>query len=199
MTIKHGAACLLLMFMSANGWAQDRNPVGEHAFYRIDRNRDRTSSIVSGGEMTARVLGGSHEQGEYQVRIDYQIDTYVNGRNKGSEELMLPAKYFSEEFLLQLRRDKYYEVEQFKIRHLGFQDARNMDGRFYPGCDILYFYDLRNKQLAALLADMIDPEMDDINITALVKPAVPVLGAVKLDIRGKYKGSSFKAGADYLP
>lgn len=191
----------LLLCLSSAAAAADRNPIGEHAFYRVDRNRDRTSSVISEGKMNARVEPGlldTESQDSYLVRIDYQIDTYVNGRNEGTEYIHLPAQYFEEAFLQQLRVDKYYETEQFKVQHLGFRDATNMDGRHYPGCDILYFYDLKTLKSFAV-SDFIKSGMDDVRITALVKFGVPVLGAVKLDLTGKYKGQSIKAGADYMP
>lgn len=190
----------LLAIFSFTALGTERDPSGESAFYRVDRNRDRTSSIISEGKMTASVESGPFGEPapQYTVRVDYEIETYVNGRNSGTEYLVLPAHYFSEEFLQQLRRDGHYETDQFKVDHRGFRDARNMDGREYQGCDILYFYDLKTLKTDAGLS-FLTSGMEDVKITALIKYGVPVLGAVKLDLTGKYKGQGIKAGADYLP
>lgn len=191
-----------LCLMTTAAAAMDRDPTGERAYYQLDRNRNRTSSMISGGEMTASVESASSMEyalaDRYRIRLDYKIDTYVSGRQEGTETMTITAEYFSQAFLERLRVEKYYETPEFKVEHIGFGDAHNMDGRHYANCDKLRFYDMKTTHDGSTLVPMVSG-FEDLEIVAHVKFGFPVLGAVKLDVSGNYSGMSMKAGADYRP
>ena len=89
------------------------------------------------------------------------------------------------EFLEELRQNGTYVGPDFKIDHLGYEDADNMDGAFYPHCDKLRIYDI---------PDSSPNDITDMEIIADVSYGIPVLGAVKMDITGKYRGQRIKVG-----
>ncbi len=212
-----GTISVVALFCSTLAFAE-RNPVGEHAYYKLDRNANRTSNMFTKGEMDADVTHEfMTEEGKknFQVKLEYQLTIRLMGNQTGTELIDVPAEYFTEEFLQELRVTGFYETPDFKVKHQGFADAVNMDGRRYPGCDKLLFYDIKSAfadSLRALLKrgaqseylNRGEPaptagEIEDMRILAHVYFGQPVLGAVKLDIAGKYNNMNFKVGTDYLP
>jgi hypothetical protein len=179
-----------------------RDPTGETADYEIERNNARTSSIIRSGEMTTTVTGRSVDLSEsYDIDVDYTMQIQVIGRRSGTSTMAAPEEYFTPEFMENLRANGEYAGPSFKVRHLGYADARNMDGRFYPNCDKILIYDIEDASvspLTALASSMLSDEIDDMEIVAHIKFGVPVLGAVKLDVTGEYSGQGIKAGADYV-
>ena len=204
----------LLAVVAATVWTapvvggNDRNPVGERADYQVDRDRARTSSMILGGSMVATVTRAlpDNTPPSYEVKIDYAFDIQWIGTRSGTEQEPIDAVYFTEGFLEQLRRDGYYESPQMKIRHLGFADARNMDGRLYQHCDKLLIYDIQQPAVSGLVriaADLLAPgatldQIENLEILAHVQYGVPVLGAAKLDASGDYDGMHIIAGGDYV-
>jgi hypothetical protein len=202
-----------LALLSLPGLSTDfeRDPVGESAYYEIDASGGRTSSMIRSGEMTASVTQfvENHSQGpSYEVQLDYVFRIVFVGTRSGSEVTAIPAEYFSSEFMEQLRRDGEYHTDQFSARHLGYGDARNMDGRFYHNCDRVLIYNVQTASpdlLTAMALKLlgVDPsrrgDIEDLEIQTMIYPEVPVLGAVKLDVSGVYQGTSVKAGSDYMP
>ena len=201
--------------------AYGRNPVGEVANYKLDKNSARTSSMIKSGTMETKVTKAIPDAAEgpsYETAISYDFDIQFVGRQKGTELVAVEEEFFTEEFLQKLRTDGAYEGPDFKIKHEGYADARNLDGKFYPRCDKLLFYDIKtdkedrsgssspviNLALALLssTADAygIDPRADieDLKIRAHVAFGIPVLGAAKIDMSGKSSGMNVKAGADYV-
>ncbi len=113
-----------------------------------------------------------------------------------------------------MRDEGEYHGQRFKVKHLGFGDARNMDGNSYMNCDYLLFYDIETDQSnffnfifkkvitessSSAAVSFSSGEIEDLEVRAYVKYGVPVLGAVKLDVSGRYRGRFVKAGADYIP
>lgn len=201
-----------------SGLAQaDRNPVGEYAFYKLDRNSGRTSGMFTRGEFETRVTRELlNENGKlFQVKLDYSLTVQFMGTQTGSELIDVPSEYFSAEFLDEIRETGSYETSDFKVRHMGFADARNMDGEFYPNCDKLLFYDIKTGRSAGLRSLLFkgvqaayqdageipptDGDIENLKLLVHVKYGLPVLGGVKLDVSGVYRGMNLKAGADYLP
>lgn len=197
--------------------SENRNPVGEYAYYKLDRNGARTSGMFTRGEFETKVTHELlNENGKvFQVKLDYSLTVQFMGTQTGSELIDVPAEYFSEEFLQQIRQTGTYETEDFKVRHMGFADARNMDGEFYANCDKLLFYDIETSQssgmrgmlfkgVQAAYADAgfvppTDGDIENLKLLVHVKYGLPVLGGVKLDVSGVYRGMNLKAGADYMP
>ena len=184
---------LLLMTIAMPGESrgQSRNPAGETANYEVDTDRDRTSREIRNGEMHASV--GDQRQdptdgSTYDVVIDYSFQTLTMGRQSGSTTVHVPEQYFSLAFIEDLRRNGEWHGPQFSLRHLGVSDVSTMDGHFYPACDGILIYDIRDA----------GDDVEDLEITTQVSPGVPVLGAVKLDVSGRYRRIPLKAGADYL-
>jgi hypothetical protein len=187
--------------------AQGRDPVGETASYKVDRASSRTSSFVRSGDMQAEVVRYLPDETPpaYETTIDYSLNTIV-GRRSGTVRLPVEEAYFTPEFLEMLRQNGEYTSPHFKLRHMGYADARNMDGGVYPQCDKVLIYDLDvrytselpiAKLAQALVGNDRGEVLEDMEILAHIYPGVPVIGAVKLDVTGKYQGQNVKAGADY--
>lgn len=208
-------SCLAALLFSVSFAVFARDPLGERASYKLDRSSTRTSSTVRDGKSLGTVtekIVGNDASISYDVKIDYDLDVFLAGRRTGSEIFRFPAAYFTEEFFVELRKKKYYEDANMKMRHEGFSDARTMDGKVYPNCDKLYIYDIKRPERMAFfdLAEMISHSMhdlgwvqdsdlaDDMVVRAHVFYGVPVLGGVKLDITGTMSGFKIKTGFDYI-
>jgi len=207
-------ALFLFSIFSQNALAQ-RDPISEKAQYKVDLDRRRTSSMIKGGSFDALVAGASVSvENSYQVDLNYKFRIFLQGTTEGTEQIDIDAEYFTEEFLVSLRDQQEYQGQKFKVRHLGFGDARNLDGGYYPNCDILLFYDIDTSQSSYFeylfkkiaieqlkksgTEVSLNGEIEDLKVKAYIKYGVPVLGAVKLDVSGLYNGMSVKAGADYF-
>jgi hypothetical protein len=179
------------------------DPSGESAYYVIERNNQRTSSMIRSGEMTATVgayLPTDPAGPSFDVRIDYVMSVQIIGTQRGTKTMPVPEEYFTARFMEDLRASGQYDGPTFKVRHLGYADARNMDGAFYPNCDKVLIYDIEDASvspLTSLAASMFRAEIENMEIIAHIKGGIPVLGAVKLDVSGDYSGQAIKAGADY--
>lgn len=191
----------------------DRNPVGEMADYQLDRNPSRTSNLIQSGTLKAQVTQmKTTDDGStvYEAKIDYSFRITLIGNRSGTEFVDAPTSFFTEEFLQELRQTKHYESPQFKIDHLGFADVTTLDGHRFPNCDKLKIYDIdqgNRSPLVQLARDLVrsaapesattDDTIEDLVLNTHIYYGVPVLGAVKLDVSGKYSGINIKAGADY--
>ncbi len=189
--------------------ADDRDPTGERADYVLDHDAARTSSLVQDGSMTGVVNGPSADGLTYEVQLDYNFKLRLLGNQAGTEHMPIDNAYFTPEFMEQLRISGEYTGAKFKVRWLNFEDARTLDRHFYPHCDRILIYDIDAKAdlplvrvaqgllIGAAGGPTPDAQLDDMEIRADIFYGVPVLGAVKLDITGKYSGLDVKAGADY--
>lgn len=199
---------LALIAPAALGAVDARDPVGEEADYEVDPSNDRTMSMIRDGEANATVTQAlpDHPDGPaYEVKLDYTFEIRWQGTREGTRTMAVPQEYFTEEFMEQLREEGEYVGPDFKMRHLGYADARTMDGNFYPNCDKILIYDIETDQkqtLRNISRDLfgVGPKNDieDLEIETHVKVGMPVLGAVKLDVSGRYSGMRVKAGADYV-
>jgi len=219
--MRYAGIFLLGAFLAGGSMAYGRNPVGEVADYRLDRNSARTSSMIKSGTMQTKVtkeLPDAADGPAFEVALSYDFDVQFVGHQQGTELVDVADEFFTEEFLQKLRTDGAYESPEFKIKHQGYADARNLDGKFYPHCDKLLFYDVKTDKetvagnsaplvrMAVQLLDSaadaydVDPNatIEDLKILAHVFVGIPVLGAAKIDMSGKYSGMSIKAGADYI-
>ena len=188
----------------------DRDPSGETADYVLDHSSSRTSNMVQDGSLHASV-GSYDPSGQsgptYDVSIDYSLKVLFLGWQRGTETMAIDAAYFTPDFMAQLREDGTYTGAKFKMRWLSFQDVSTLDGNAYQHCDRIYIYDIDagfNAPIARLARALLRPAgapldaaIDDLEIYADIVDGVPVLGAVKLDVTGRYRGVNIKAGADY--
>src|SRR5690606_33865088 len=118
----------LFSIFSQNALAQ-RDPISEKAQYKVDLDRRRTSSMIKGGSFDALVAGPSVSvENSYQVDLNYKFRIFLQGTTEGTEQIDIDAEYFTEEFLVSLRDQQEYQGQKFKVRHLGFGNARNLDG-----------------------------------------------------------------------
>ncbi len=197
----------------AMGSVEDRDPVGESAYYKLDRTASRTSSLIQSGELTTHVTRALPDDGSgpaFEVNIDYTFRIQLLGTRTGTETVNVPAAYFTPEFMMNLRQTGHYESAKFKVDHEGYADAVTMDGHHYAHCDKVKIYDIQQGfddggviAVAKSLLDVggagPDDQIDNLVIHAQIFEGVPVLGAVKLDVSGRYSGMNVKAGADYQP
>ncbi len=192
------------------------SPVGEVAHYDLDRSSARTTSMILSGKVDVSVdayVPGHKSGPAYESSMTYDFNIQMVGRKTGTNKVMVPAEYFTPEFMQSLRTNGSYVGADFKVRHEGYVDARNMDGNFYPHCDKILIYDVKTSALQGgfsgmfnLAHDLIamaakseigtEEDVEDLQIRAAIFAGVPVLGAVKLDVSGIVSGFSFKAGAD---
>jgi hypothetical protein len=150
-----------------------------------------------------------HENGpSYNVSLDYDFVVKFYGRQKGSTKWEFAKEFFEENFIVNLRERGTYETPDYKIRHEGYADARNLDGNVYSHCDKILIYDVKipeTSEVARLLYASVGidpkiankPPIEDLKIRAHLYLGVPVLGAVKLDLSGVVEGMNAKAGFDF--
>ncbi len=195
-----------------------RDPIGEVANYKLDRDPHRTSQSIRQGIVDLKVLRylpQFQSGGVYEVELAYDVLVSMVGRQHGKKLIEVPEKYFTQEFWDELRKNGAYNSDQFKIKHEGYGDAKTMDGRVYQHCDKLYFYDIKTDLSESELLDFIQQlfvwtlsglgfdvspysEVKDLKIRGFFKDGVPVLHGVKLDISGTVDGLPAKAGLDYI-
>jgi hypothetical protein len=186
------AALALAITATSSAFADDRNPIGERANYVLDHSSSRTSSMILDGTMTSVVNGASGDGTGYVVQLDYRMKLRLLGTKSGSKSMAVDTAFFTPEFLVQLRNQGSYVGAHFKVQWLGYEDATTSDGRFYQACDKVRIYDI---DTAAPFS--FGDDIDDMQIKADIYYGVPVLGAVKLDVSGKYAGQNVKMGVDY--
>jgi len=202
---------LAFMFMISMTSEAGVDPLGQSANYNIDKDPKRTSSMLKSGTIKISVPQEGKDQSKgpaYLVKIDYKFNVALMGDYAGSKETQIEKEYFTEEFLKELREKGHYEGQYFKADHMGYADAKNLDGKFYPHCDKILLYDLKEPASLNLFKDLlttiVDPnfgdreDIQDLKVLTHIFVGVPVLGAVKVDVSGIYEGMNVKAGGDYI-
>lgn len=178
--------------------------VGETANFNLDKDPQRTSSMIKSGTVKTTVVKyiDTEPNGPaYQTNIDYDFRVTLMGNQKGTEEVLAEESFFAPEFLEKLRQTQHYEGQYFKADHKGYADATTLDGHFYPNCDKVYLYDIKDPRrvLGKIWATISGrADLKDPKILAHVYPGVPVLGGVKLDVAGISSGMKIKFGLDYV-
>ena len=212
-------ASAVSFLLSANLFA--RNPQGEQAGYKLDRNRDRTSSMIMKGKLDFSV-GALHTvagKDAYQSSLTYDLQILMAGKQKGTKSIDIPSDYFSPEFLQHLRDAGQVDEGSFKLKYLGKADVVTQTGARYPNCDKILAFDIKmekdsdfntilNRTLARAYwveetTESYVPEEDilsvqDVQVVLHVSSEIPVLGAARIDISGKTRGMDLKAGFDYV-
>lgn len=211
------ATVLFSSFLAIAGAARAQSPVGEQAHYDLDRNPARTTSMIRSGVLDVSVdayVPGYKNGPAFESSLTYDFNVQMVGRKTGTEKVMVPAEYFSSEFMENLRANGSYTGPDFKIRHDGYVDARTLDGNLYPHCDNILIYDINTVAASGELAGLfriardliasaaqsalgVREDVENLQVRAAIYPGVPVLGAVKLDVSGVVSGFNIKAGGDY--
>ncbi|NBW99559.1 hypothetical protein EBR03_08315 [bacterium] len=186
--------------------------IGQKAHYLLDKNPKRTTSMLKNGTFVA-IIKDYHPNAEggpaMEVDLDYEFDVQLVGKQQGVETGFFDQKYFTPEFLVELRKNGKYESENFKAIHQGYKDVKTLEGKFYAHCDVILVYDIKDSLntplrsgLAGFLALLVPTEakadIQDLKALLHVYPGLPVLSAAQIDVSGKYEGMAVKAGADYV-
>ncbi len=192
-----------------------KNPTGESADYKLDRNRARTSAAIRDGYSTIKIapeISVSTADKFYPVNIHYKLKILFSGMREGDQTINFKADYFTESFFTQLREKKKYESAWFKMEHLGMGDVKTLEGYLYKSCDHIKITDIKLapteafisllsalKKAAIKLTLPAQNSVEDVEIEAFITSKIAALGAAKFDISGVLNGSSFAAGFDYVP
>lgn len=203
----------LVLFMGAGvvfaGSPEDL--IGQKAFYKLDKNPKRTTTLLKDGNFLATITH-YHPEADggpaMEVALDYKFNVAMVGEQKGVENTLLDHKYFTPEFLEQLRKDGKYESENFKAIHKGYEDVKTLEGKKYSHCDVILLYDIKDSKDVPLRSDLAGflstivradtkADIQDMKVLMHVYPGLPVLSAAQLDISGVYEGMAVKAGADF--
>ena len=212
-------AGILSAFVSLSAYS--RNPEGEFAKYKLDRNQSRTSSLIKKGTLVFSVgpfkPDSGSSPGSYPSKLTYDIRAAIAGHLHGEKVLDIPAEFFTPEFVIRLRKEGTIDEGIFKLKHMGFEDVQTIFGMKYPQCDKILAYDVKlssAKDFASLLMETmgqayyeeIQEDFDhdlasvkNAKVLFYLSPGIPVIGAVKLDASAKISGFAIKAGFDYLP
>lgn len=191
--------------------ADPESLIGQKAFYKLDKNPKRTTSLLKGGNFLAEIkdyLPQAANGPAFEVDLSYRFYVQLMGEQSGVETSQLDYEYFTSEFLESLRKNGKYESPNFKAIHQGYRDVKTLEGKFYPQCDVILLYDIKDTSLLALrsgvtgflskiVGENSQSDVQDLKILVHVYPGIPVLSAVQIDLSGKYEGMNIKAGADY--
>ncbi len=217
MRLSYSCVLFISLFVSSLGLS---DPIGESAFYRIVKDRARTSNLIKSGEFNAEVVRHIPDREEgpaYEVKMDYVFDVMWMGRREGSETVVVDEFYFAPEFIEELRRTGHYENSDMKIDHQGYESFTNSDGRHYQNADVLKLYDIdtKSKKTLILYARHIikkvaiakailegrdvkaNGEVENLEVVIRRVDDIEVLGAARIDISGDYQGMHIIAGGDY--
>lgn len=201
----------------------DRSPLGQTTFLRIDTSGSRTSSMVRSGSLDRTVTTEDRSNPadpHFIVKNHCKVSILFMGNREGTVMSQVRGFLFTAEFLNRLRAGEIYETPDLKIRHLGYKDARNSDGRTYAHADEIFIYDVNSNGdaggfgLNCLSASLLQAAqaqvqslgqpvnalagIENLQIKVLMHADAPVLGEVKLDMTGIYDGNSVKMGGDYI-
>lgn len=166
-----------------------KDPVGDRARYKVDKDPYRTMRAVKSGIFDVKVLDRTRT--DASVEITYNLQIAVLGNRTGVKVITVPAEYWEPSWWERLHKSGRIETEQYKVEHLGYGDAENMDGSIYRNCDIVRFYDLNDPQLG-------DVQNVELEMMTLVG-TLDAIGAAKIDVSGDMSGTEFYVGSDYTP
>lgn len=197
---------VVTLFVSLPAFAE--GILGETADYIVDKDPKRTSGMIKKGSFNAVVSNFVQQTvsapASYEVSLNYNLNISIVGNQQGSQKALLEEKFFTEEFLEDLRKNGTYEGPNFKAKHLGYANAKTLDGNYYPNCDRVLLYDLKQTPTAEFFSEMLATahdltrdQIENLQVVAHIYPGIPVLGGAKIDVSGKYSGMNVKMGADY--
>lgn len=165
--------------------------IDEQAFYKVNKDPRRTSSIIKAGELILS-LDFMHDMQTYVLNLDYTINTDMMGLIKKQKKLYLPVEYFEEKFLIDLKQNGFYQTDKIKAKYLGQSTVKNMDGTIYENCDVIFLYDLN------LESDILNQPTKLKFLIIYLSQGVPVIGASRLDVRENLLGLLVNIGFDLI-
>lgn len=206
----------ILLLGSSLSYAVATKPLGEKALYKLDRNRIRTSAIITKGEIhftMSEFITTDSEYGVYKSSYEYDFNILMSGRQSGVGSAMLPAEFYDAEFMKKLREDKEITTPDYKVKFIAQEDI-TLNNRVYSQCDKILLYDIKTdevkgKPLQKLLKGMLQAmgnkepvfsgllDIKDLKLQLYLHPDVPSLGAVKADISGIVRNLDIRVGLDY--
>ncbi len=207
------AKFFLCLIACVAGTVAYSDPIGEEAGYVLNKSPNRTTLLITGGQGKAVVKEYRDDAfygPSYLVSLEYSVDIPSLGPEYGSVEFLVPKAVFTGQFFEDFVNVQSVDFDNFKADYLGMANATDHDGNQYDTCYLTRVYDI---ELGLL--DMYDPflgrrfvlvpdnvtgifaEMENLEIKLAINQAVPVLGAVQIDISGKSSGLNIKAGFDY--
>ncbi len=179
------------------------DPVGQKAHYVLDKDPKRTTSMIKSGTIDVMVTKPLLDAAPpaYEVSVKYKAKISLVGDQEGEQAKAIDAEFFTPEFLEKLRKEGSYIGPNFKAKHQGYADAKNLDGKLYPHCDKILLYDIKDSgyadEFTRVFFDLDRFDIENLQIVAHIYAGVPVLGAVKIDASGIYQGMNVKAGGDF--
>lgn len=182
----------VLSLFCAASFAATPDILGQKARYVLDKDPKRTSSMIQSGKVDASVTQhlATASPPAYEITLNYQFKIQLMGNQEGTQAEAVDAEFFKPEFLENLRKTGSYEGANFKAKHLGYADAKNLDGKLYQNCDKVLLYDFDTADTGE--------DIQDLQVLVHVYPGLPVLGGAKIDATGKYNGLPVKVGGDYV-
>jgi hypothetical protein len=176
----------------------------DFAQYRVVKDSKRTSGIIHSGMLRVDVERRTSDS--LPTTVTYRLQVKFYGDFAGKQSIMIPKEYFTKAFLQELRVSKVFKGENFTVKHMGFGKTKDYHGKIYENCDLLYFFDIktvgrhyykyptRHRNGGRVIR--INQEIKNPRILAHIKYGLPVIGAVSLDMKGKFMGINGKIGAD---
>lgn len=181
--------------------------VDESASYMRNSSLSRTSLIIrhATGSLTVMETPNGMECAGVVVKMDYDLDVLVKGKQVGDMGLCVPTVLFQN-----LTRAGKMSYGAFDLTTQGTASATDANGTTYENCSVV-------------LADNVNPKYEptmgssdkakvlwinhrgsiewvkDLKISFKSHPDVPVVGAVQIDVSGvSNNGVSFKVGLDVM-
>lgn len=180
--------------------------VGDTVSY--ERNADRTSKIIRGAKGALTVIGvpqGYSCNGGTVVKLDYELDVLLKGKQTGDMGVCVPNAIFGSSFYTDLKIGPK-QFGAFDLEHMGMGSATDTNGKTYPGCDVVramntdhQFVPSNSNQAQVLWINHTGKikYVTDLEITFKAAKNVKVLGAVEIDVNGiSDSGISFDVGLD---
>jgi hypothetical protein len=196
-------AALAFAFTS-QAFGQTRDPMGEEAFYDLDKARSH--SMIKSGTFDGLITAYKPDAEDgpvYELSLNYKFVIQWVGLKEGTQKIDIPADYFSPDFIRNLRARGSFESEKFKVKHEGFGNTTTMNGTTYENCDKILIYDVNTETAPDFVQLLLgydnlstEGEIENLEIRAHVYEGIPVLGAVKIDVEGDTSGMHVFAGAD---
>ena len=143
-------------------------------FYRLNKNRKRTSSLLRRGNIYGKVIKVNDE---HVLNLKIYIETLFNSK-KAKREIKLPNDIFSEDYWTNLRNLGSVRYDDFLITHLEVLGA----------CDKVLMNEFEDYD-----------DLKDMEIESVICHEENEFKPLNLDIKGIFKSYNFKAGFDLIP
>lgn len=141
-------------------------------FYKLNKNRNRTSSIFKKGNIVGKVI---KENDKNKLILKVYIKTLFNELNT-KKVVDIKEEFYQAEFWEKLRSDKIIIYDEFTIIHLEQIDD----------CDNVLIKDLKE-----------EGDFEDAHMTSVICH-LDEFKPLNIDVRGIYRGYKYKAGFDLI-